>query len=114
MSHENEKGISADQASDYSQDLDLSLLHEARAGRLVVDPEEARIEFGAKAASRLKLNHDGTKVLWPQPGDSPLDPQNVRANVSISAKTDQVHAVEPFQEELSSANHNSCCHCTRF
>jgi hypothetical protein len=114
MSHENEKGASVDHVSDYSQDLDLSLLHEARAGRLVVDPEEAKIEFGAKVASRLKLNHDGTKVLWPQPSDSPLDPQNVCSNVLMSAKADQVHAVEPFQEELPSANHNACCHCTRF
>lgn len=78
MSHGNEKGT-AQQASDDSQDLDLSLLHEARAGRLVVDPEEAKIEFGSKVASRLKLNHDGTKVLWPQPSDSPNDPQNVCA-----------------------------------
>ncbi|KAF8582553.1 MFS general substrate transporter [Ramaria rubella] len=77
MSNENEKGERiSDQASDYSEDLDLSLLHEARAGRLVVDPEEAKIEFGAKTAARLKLNRGGTKVLWPQPSDSPLDPQN--------------------------------------
>lgn len=37
---------------------------------------EARIEFGEAAASRLKLSADGTKVLWPQPTDSPYDPQN--------------------------------------
>lgn len=27
-------------------------------------------------AARLKLSEDGTKVLWPQPTDSALDPQN--------------------------------------
>ena len=36
---------------------------------------EARAEFGA-AASTLKLSSDGTKILWPQPSDSSLDPQN--------------------------------------
>jgi hypothetical protein len=69
---------------EHFEDLDLSLLHEARAGRLVVDPVEARREFGDKLAARLKLNHDGTKVLWPQPADSPHDPQNVRDFVSVS------------------------------
>lgn len=64
------------QHSGYSDDLDTSLLHEARAGRLVVDPEEARVEFGEKAAARLKLNKRGNKVLWPQPYDTPEDPQN--------------------------------------
>lgn len=37
---------------------------------------EARIELGEAVASRLKLSKDGTKVLWPQPTDSPNDPQN--------------------------------------
>lgn len=37
---------------------------------------EAKIEFGEAVASRLKLSSDGTKILWPQPTDSPLDPQN--------------------------------------
>jgi hypothetical protein len=37
---------------------------------------EAKIELGAAVAARLKLSEDGTKVLWPQPTDSPLDPQN--------------------------------------
>ncbi|KNZ81415.1 hypothetical protein J132_00654 [Termitomyces sp. J132] len=37
---------------------------------------EAKIEFGEAVASRLKLSPDGTKVLWPQPHDSDLDPQN--------------------------------------
>lgn len=39
---------------------------------------EARIEFGDKVASRLKLSPDGKTVLWPQPSDEPEDPQNVR------------------------------------
>ncbi|KAF8982041.1 hypothetical protein BDQ17DRAFT_502038 [Cyathus striatus] len=58
------------------EDIDLATFHEQHAGRLVIDPEEARIEFGEAVASRLKLSKDGTKVLWPQPSDSPLDPQN--------------------------------------
>ena len=37
---------------------------------------EAAAEFGEEIASRLKLSSDGTKVLWPQPSDSPNDPQN--------------------------------------
>jgi hypothetical protein len=49
-------------------------VHEHRSGRLVLDPEEAEREFGATIASRLKTK-DGF-VLWPQPDDSPLDPQN--------------------------------------
>ncbi|KAJ7355263.1 MFS general substrate transporter [Mycena albidolilacea] len=57
-------------------DIDLLTFHEHRAGRRVIDPEEARIELGEVVASRLKLSADGTKVLWPQPTDSPLDPQN--------------------------------------
>jgi len=39
---------------------------------------EARIEFGDKVASRLKLSPDGKTVLWPQTSDDPADPQNVR------------------------------------
>ncbi|KAG5728155.1 hypothetical protein E4T56_gene19324 [Termitomyces sp. T112] len=57
-------------------DIDLHSFHEKRAGRLVIDPGEAKIEFGEAVASRLKLSPDGTKVLWPQPHDSDLDPQN--------------------------------------
>ncbi|KDQ60318.1 hypothetical protein JAAARDRAFT_602778 [Jaapia argillacea MUCL 33604] len=57
-------------------DLDLLAIYEERAGRLVVDPEEARVEFGDRVASKLKLTADGTKVLWPQPSDDPEDPQN--------------------------------------
>ncbi|TKA57187.1 hypothetical protein B0A53_01143 [Rhodotorula sp. CCFEE 5036] len=48
----------------------------AEAGRLVVDPEEARVEYGEEVASRLKRNKRGDKILWPQPSDDPDDPQN--------------------------------------
>lgn len=37
---------------------------------------EAKIELGDAVAAKLKLTKDGSKVLWPQPTDSPLDPQN--------------------------------------
>ncbi|KAF8736129.1 hypothetical protein AX14_000851 [Amanita brunnescens Koide BX004] len=57
-------------------DIDLATFHERNAGRLVIDPAEAAAEFGEEIASRLKLSSDGTKVLWPQPSDSPNDPQN--------------------------------------
>ncbi|KAG6877150.1 hypothetical protein C0992_010680 [Termitomyces sp. T32_za158] len=72
---DNEK---SDQASDQSDrsDIDLLSYHEKNAGRLIIDPEEAKIELGETIASQLKLNKDGTKVLWPQPTDSPDDPQN--------------------------------------
>lgn len=54
----------------------ISTFHEQRAALLVVDPEEARIEFGEAVGSMLKLPRDGTKVLWPYPMDSDRDPQN--------------------------------------
>lgn len=59
-------------------DSEINLLsyHEHNAGRLVIDPEEAKIEFGEEVAKRLKLSKDGTIVLWPQPTDDPEDPQN--------------------------------------
>lgn len=41
--------------------------HERRDGRYVLDPEEARIEYGEEVASRLKLSKDRKYVLWPQP-----------------------------------------------
>lgn len=41
-----EKRDTPEHSSYHMEDVDLSLLHEARAGRLVVDPEEAKIEFG--------------------------------------------------------------------
>ncbi|KAJ7429192.1 MFS general substrate transporter [Mycena latifolia] len=56
--------------------IDLLTFHERNAGRLVIDPEEAKVEFGEAVASRLKLSPDGAVVLWPQPTDSALDPQN--------------------------------------
>ncbi|KAA1476567.1 MFS general substrate transporter [Dentipellis sp. KUC8613] len=65
-----------EEVSTDGSEIDLLSYHEHRAGRLVVDPEEARIEFGEKTASKLKLTRDGTKVLWPQPADDPEDPQN--------------------------------------
>jgi len=37
---------------------------------------EAKVEFGETVAANLKLSDDGKKVLWPQPTDSPIDPQN--------------------------------------
>ncbi|KAJ9120502.1 hypothetical protein QFC24_005175 [Naganishia onofrii] len=45
-------------------------------GRLVVDPEEAKIEYGEEIASKLKVSKDGRYVLWPQPSDRADDPQN--------------------------------------
>ncbi|KIK68217.1 hypothetical protein GYMLUDRAFT_35593 [Collybiopsis luxurians FD-317 M1] len=60
----------------HGEPINLATYHEENAGRLVIDPKEARVEFGEEVASRLKLSHDGTKVLWPQPTDSPYDPQN--------------------------------------
>jgi hypothetical protein len=57
-------------------DKDLSTYHETHAGSLVLDPVEARVEFGDEVASRLKLSPDGKTVLWPQPTDDPEDPQN--------------------------------------
>ncbi|KAI0764761.1 MFS general substrate transporter [Fomes fomentarius] len=46
------------------------------AGRLVLDPKSAPLEFGDEMARHLKLSPDGTKILWPQPRDDPDDPQN--------------------------------------
>jgi hypothetical protein len=51
---------------------------EHRAGRLVLDPSEARAEFGDAIADRLKLSKDGRFVLWPQPTNRLEDPQNVQ------------------------------------
>ncbi|GJN87833.1 hypothetical protein Rhopal_000788-T1 [Rhodotorula paludigena] len=69
----------ADRTTGYSSNL--RAVQEAQGfkpadGRLVVDPEEAKIEYGEEIASKLKTNHDGTKILWPQPSDDPNDPQN--------------------------------------
>ncbi|PFH48085.1 hypothetical protein AMATHDRAFT_66240 [Amanita thiersii Skay4041] len=57
-------------------EIDLLSYHEKYAGRLIIDPQEAKVELGDSVAARLKLTKDGTKVLWPQPTDSPNDPQN--------------------------------------
>lgn len=57
-------------------EIDIFSYHEQHAGRLIIDPEEARKELGDAVAARLKLSEDGTKVLWPQPTDSARDPQN--------------------------------------
>lgn len=59
-----------------SGEIDFLKYQEQMAGRLVIDPEEAKIEFGEAVASKLKLSRDGKKVLWPQPLDDPDDPQN--------------------------------------
>ncbi|KIK57101.1 hypothetical protein GYMLUDRAFT_773892 [Collybiopsis luxurians FD-317 M1] len=56
--------------------VDLATFHEREAGRLILDPAQARIEFGENFASRLKLTQDGSTILWPQPADDPTDPQN--------------------------------------
>ncbi|TFY82221.1 hypothetical protein EWM64_g1793 [Hericium alpestre] len=63
-------------ASDSIDSIDFLLYHEKGDGRLVVDPAEAKIEFGEHNASKLKLSPDGKVVLWPQPTDDPEDPQN--------------------------------------
>ncbi|KAG2355312.1 major facilitator superfamily domain-containing protein [Suillus spraguei] len=59
-----------------SNDVDFVAYYEQAAGRLVVGPKQAKVEFGEVMASRLKLSPDGSKVLWPQPADDPNDPQN--------------------------------------
>ncbi|KAJ3498844.1 hypothetical protein NLJ89_g10169 [Agrocybe chaxingu] len=63
-------------ADDASSEINLYSLHELHAGRLIIDPGEAKIELGEAVAGRLKLTTDGTKILWPQPADSDRDPQN--------------------------------------
>ncbi|OSD00956.1 MFS general substrate transporter [Trametes coccinea BRFM310] len=54
----------------------LRIYHEKAAGRLVIAPDKARIEFGDNVLPQLKTTSDGTKVLWPQPFDDARDPQN--------------------------------------
>lgn len=77
MSSEKVDSVSVGSATvDEDCGINLFALHEERAGRLIVDPKEARIELGDAIASRLKLSADRTKVLWPQPTDDPEDPQN--------------------------------------
>ncbi|EJF58944.1 MFS general substrate transporter [Dichomitus squalens LYAD-421 SS1] len=89
VSEVDEKGRGPQESTsqvDVGSEFDLVSYHEHNAGRLVVDPEEAKREFGEAVASRLKLSKDGTKVLWPQPLDDPDDPQNwsnVRKNFQL-------------------------------
>ncbi|KDQ22303.1 hypothetical protein PLEOSDRAFT_1109419 [Pleurotus ostreatus PC15] len=73
---ENEKRGSDASINSAADSIDLFSYHEHNAGRLIVDPEEAKIELGDVVAAKLKLSPDGTKVLWPQPTDDPEDPQN--------------------------------------
>ncbi|KAG2059916.1 MFS general substrate transporter [Suillus hirtellus] len=61
---------------DVIDEVDFVAYYEQTTGRLVVDPEQAKVEFGEVMASRLKLSSDGLKVLWPQPANDPNDPQN--------------------------------------
>ncbi|PIL27347.1 MFS general substrate transporter [Ganoderma sinense ZZ0214-1] len=87
------------------EEFDFLSYHEHNAGRLIVDPEEARREFGDAVADRLKLSQDGTKVLWPQPLDDPEDPQNwteFRKNVQLLVIT--LAAITPdFESALGVA-----------
>ncbi|KAJ6595498.1 MFS general substrate transporter [Mycena vulgaris] len=54
---------------------DILSYHERNAGRLILDPREAQLEFGKDVAALLKLSEDGTSILWPQPTSHPEDPQ---------------------------------------
>ncbi|KIJ06422.1 hypothetical protein PAXINDRAFT_20390 [Paxillus involutus ATCC 200175] len=70
---------SSSQTKEYAvqtEEVDLLSYYKQAAGRLVLDPQQAKIEFGDAVGSRLKLSEDGSKVLWPQPTDDPNDPQN--------------------------------------
>ncbi|KAF7761482.1 hypothetical protein Agabi119p4_9474 [Agaricus bisporus var. burnettii] len=79
MSHEKSFSLSNEKhelGSDITSEIDLLAFHEEHAGRLIIDPEEAKIELGEAVAAKLKLTKDGKTVLWPQPTDSENDPQN--------------------------------------
>jgi hypothetical protein len=93
MSEEKVYSENHERSSNNGSEIDLLSFHEQNAGRLIIDPEcvfttviaarmdsgidrKAKIELGTAVAARLKLTKDGTKVLWPQPTDSPKDPQN--------------------------------------
>jgi MFS family permease len=76
VSDKHETSSTASHSQGSSNDTNLYSLHELHAGRLIIDPAEAKVELGDTLVSRLKLTEDGTKILWPQPTDSPLDPQN--------------------------------------
>ncbi|KAG6906435.1 hypothetical protein DXG01_013940 [Tephrocybe rancida] len=68
--------LEASHTGNDESEIDLLSYHEKGAGRLIIDPDEAKLELGESVAAQLKLTSDGTKVLWPQPTDSPHDPQN--------------------------------------
>lgn len=100
-----------------SHDFDIYSYHESNAGRLVVDPAEARVEFGDKVADRLKLSVDGTVVLWPQPTDNPEDPQNVSLLhyiLPLDFDSLTVIAVEQPEENASAYYHHACSNRARF
>ncbi|KAG1831128.1 major facilitator superfamily domain-containing protein [Suillus variegatus] len=59
-----------------AEKFDPASYYEQAAGRLVIDPQLAKIEFGEALASTLKLSADGSTILWPQPANDPNDPQN--------------------------------------
>ncbi|KAG2059928.1 hypothetical protein BDR06DRAFT_979677 [Suillus hirtellus] len=46
---------------DVTDDVDFVAYSKRASGRLVVDPEQAKVEFGEVMASRLKLSRDGLK-----------------------------------------------------
>ncbi|KAG2061658.1 MFS general substrate transporter [Suillus hirtellus] len=50
-----------DDSIDVTDDVDFVAYYERASGRLVVDPEQAKVEFGEVMASRLKLSPDGLK-----------------------------------------------------
>ncbi|KAI0826479.1 MFS general substrate transporter [Irpex lacteus] len=95
MSDKSQSDLHAEKASEVvreepvnesSSTIDLFSYHETNAGRLVIDPAEAKIEFGEEIAEKLKLTEDGSIVLWPQPRDDPEDPQNwsdFRKNIQL-------------------------------
>nr|VWO96428.1 Benomyl/methotrexate resistance protein [Ganoderma boninense] len=92
---------STSQADDASQ-FDFASYYDHNAGRLVVDPDEAKREFGDAVASRLKLSADGSKVLWPQPLDDPEDPQNVLVIADIFALANQFNTTTGHINNLTS------------
>ncbi|KAG1793688.1 major facilitator superfamily domain-containing protein [Suillus plorans] len=59
-----------------AEKFDPTSYYEQAAGRLVIDPQLAKVEFGEALASMLKLSPDGSTILWPQPANDPNDPQN--------------------------------------
>jgi len=63
-------------SSEIEEVFDAVTYYRESAGRLVVDPQLAKVEFGEVVAAKLKLTEDGSMVLWPQPSDDPNDPQN--------------------------------------